>query len=38
MTESEKKAYDKRIYYNLTEEQLEEKRIRDKKYREGLRD
>ena len=38
MTENEKKAYDKKIYYNLTEEQLEEKRIRDKKYRESLRD
>ena len=38
MTESEKKAYDKKVYYNLTEEQLEEKRIRDKKYRESLRD
>ena len=38
MTESEKKAYDKKVYYNLTEAQLEEKRIRDKKYREGLRD
>ena len=38
MTENEKKTYDKKIYYNLTEEQLEEKRIRDKKYRESLRD
>ena len=38
MTENEKKAYDKKIYYNLTEEQLEEKRIRDKKYRESLRE
>ena len=38
MTENEKKSYDKKIYYNLTEEQLEEKRIRDKKYRERLRD
>ncbi len=38
MAESEKKAYDKKVYYNLTEEQLEEKRIRNKKYRESLRD
>ena len=38
MTENEKKTYDKKIYYNLTEEQLEQKRIRDKKYRESLRD
>ena len=38
MTESEKKAYDKKVYYNLTEAQLEEKRIRDKKYRKRLRD
>ena len=38
MTESEKKAYDKKVYYNLTEEQLEDKRIRNKKYRESLRD
>ena len=38
MTESEKKAYDKKIYKYLTEEQKEAKRIRDKKYRENLRD
>ena len=38
MTESEKKAYDKKVYYNLTEAQLEEKRIRDKKYRKRVRD
>ena len=38
MTESEKKAYDKKIYKYLTEEQKEAKRIRNKKYRESLRD
>ena len=38
MTENEKKAYDKKIYKYLTEEQKEAKRIRDKKYRENLRD
>ena len=37
MTESEKKAHDKKIYKYLTEEQKETKRIRDKKYRESLR-
>ena len=38
MTESEKKAHDKKIYKYLTEEQKKTKRIRDKKYRESLRD
>ena len=37
MTESEKKAHDKKIYKYLTEEQKKTKRIRDKKYRESLR-
>ena len=32
MSESEKKAYDKKIYANLTEKQLEDKRKRQKKY------
>ena len=38
MTESEKKAYDKKIYKYLNEEQKEAKKIRNKKYRESLRD
>ena len=36
MSESEKKAYDKKIYADLTEDQLEAKKIRNKKFRESL--
>ena len=32
MSESEKIAYDKKIYVNLTEQQLVDKRKRQKKY------
>ena len=32
MSDSEKRAYDKKIYANLTEQQLIDKRKRQKKY------
>ena len=37
MTEKERKLYDKKIYDNLTEKQLENKRERQQKYYNGLK-
>ena len=37
MTEKERKLYDKKIYDNLTEKQLENKRERQQKYYNSLK-